>query len=361
MSKTKLEIINEKDYKFDMFGMSSPGRFDKNNVSPLINRNINQQNKNINNSIKGNNKQIKNEEKNFSLTNENKNNYSSGRISLITDTSKLNATSNFNFRNNTFFQNNFYKLSLQNRNSNTNYYTKTNSNFNSTRNNNKNNINFNLDNEQFELFNSLNLSPNNNNYNKNLQKSNNKTTQKFNTNSTASAQKYFSPQNNNSKKIENFNYLEQNSNEESDRENNGNGNGKSNKMQKGYLNIEDKKNYNSNENVTPSKITAFSNEAIMNSTNKIFDINPQIVKKENLNLSGVNQEVNYYDFPSNKDIPINFEILFNHFPNYETAKSSKKQISDLIKSYAANTYQGLIRYKVILIFLLEITMKIEFR
>ena len=119
--------------------------------------------------------------------------------------------------------------------------------------------------------------------------------------------------------------------------------------------------YSNSEN-EHSKVTIFSNEAIMNSTNKHFELIPQEIKKENLvNVSGVNKGVNFYDFPSNSNIPISFEILFSYFPGYETAKSSKKQVSNLIKAYAANTYQGIIRYKVNNLFLLEITTKIEYQ
>jgi len=440
MSKSKLDIITEKDYKFDLFGTITQGRFDKNNASPLTHNNINKQKKIQFNSFKGKIKYLKNDEKNLILSNENKNNNnnnSSGRSPLNTDPSKLNSTSVFNFRNNNLFHSNFQKPSLQNINLNKmTFYTNSNNYINSTRI--RSNTNFNSDFEQYEFFSSLNLSPKNNNANfinnsnntnntnnnnianninnannannTNLQKPLKKSTpmQKYNTNVTTTSQKYFSQQNINPKKVENFDNKENNdiNNEEFDKEKdkdkdkdkeygnvniignnnyNGNGNnnsninngnevlninGKLNKIQKNYLNnneeinsnnINNKKTnqsqkINSNTNSTnydhlngnenSSRLGTLNDEAIMNSTNKNFEIFPQIVKKENLNKSGGFQEINYYDFPSNKNIPINFEILFNHFPGYESAKSSKKPISDLIKSYAANTYQGLVRYKV---------------
>jgi len=45
----------------------------------------------------------------------------------------------------------------------------------------------------------------------------------------------------------------------------------------------------------------------------------------------------------NCEIPISLSSLTSFFMGYEKAKAAKKQISSLIKSYAANTFQGLVR------------------
>ena len=49
------------------------------------------------------------------------------------------------------------------------------------------------------------------------------------------------------------------------------------------------------------------------------------------------------NFLNYKNLPITLENLHFNFPHYENSKSSKKNICKDIKSYAANTYQGLIR------------------
>ncbi len=57
-------------------------------------------------------------------------------------------------------------------------------------------------------------------------------------------------------------------------------------------------------------------------------------------------DTNNYGNLNNKggsDIPISSSNLNTFFTGYEKAKGPKKQISQLIKSYAANTYQGIVR------------------
>lgn len=338
MNKKKLEIKTERDPIIDLIT-------DKNNTSPLISRKNNTlPNKNNLNPKKRNMLSL---QEDSSLFNNLKTSYPL-KSPLASDISKLNLpVSNINLRNNTFFQNNFYKGNVINKSQNLNkIILNTNSNFNAS---NKYN---NSDLDKLENLNKFNFSPEYINKNFKMKDI------MMGSNYQNSNQNFFSPQNQQLKKPQNFSPM--NYNTQSDREPE---NSNKTQMQKILSKIDSIKLQNNTtdafkfsqinqkqkaENSEKTKFTTFSNEAIMNLTNKNlnlnFEVNPKVIKKENLlNVSGIEKDVNYYDFPSNNDIPINFEILFSNFPGYEAAKSSKKQISELIRSYAANTYQGIIR------------------
>jgi hypothetical protein len=344
MKRKKLEIITERD---SIIGLIK----NKKNSSPIINNKT--RSLPIKNSYRKNSSNLKEEDRNFI---NNIKTYYPLKSPIFSDSSKINPISTRNnLHNNTFLQNNLYKSNILNKSQ------YLNQNQNQIHNNNNNN-NIDKINQQYTIknFHSTRDSKlNNNNFNLTLDNLN-----KYQKKKDLIIRNFQSPQNQNTKNSFVFSFGNSLSEKDKDKENMN-----SNKTHiilsklddkklsfsqlnlegLGFLNLYSKSINEEKERVKEKekeKVTNFTNEEIMNSTNKTqqFIVSPKVIKKENLiNLSGIKDECNYYDFPNNADIPIYMENLFINYPGYETAKSSKKQVSDLIKSYAVNTYQGIIR------------------
>lgn len=80
-----------------------------------------------------------------------------------------------------------------------------------------------------------------------------------------------------------------------------------------------------------------------NNTNKNKNKSNSTRKKTPSQVLNTESNINMFLFNKSSSHPISLSTLDLEFNGYEKAKAAQKKISNLIRSYAANTYQGLVR------------------